>query len=131
MSVKKHHDIMFKDATSVDHRRRILSLREVFADKHVLARRERRTVYVVVQHTPIQTGVDPDLLAQEIEEKQPDGPPRQISVLRVVDGRGREEKLVYRVTGNFSVVTDGYVLQVSYAQSLRYLVSKRSPDIPS
>lgn len=119
------HDIVFKTATSIDRRRRILSLREIFADRHVTARRERRTVYVVLKHTPIATGVDPDLLAQEIEEKQSDTPQRQISVLRVVDSGHREEKLIYRVTGSFSVVTDGYVLQVSYAQSVRYFVSRR------
>jgi len=121
---RDQHEIVFRRETSQDHRRRILSLREIFADRRVIARRERRTVYVVIKHTPIEPGIDPDLLAEEIEEKQTGTPPRNISVLRVVDSHHRQEKLIYRITGSFSVVTDGYVLQVSYAQSIRYFVSK-------
>ncbi len=121
---KDQHEIVFRTETSTDHRRRVLSLREIFADRRVIARRERRTVYVVVGHQPIDSGIDPDRLAEELEAKQTETPPRDISVLRVVDSRSRQEKLIYRITGSFSVVTDGYVLQVSYAQSIRYFVSK-------
>lgn len=96
-------DILFKELTSTDKRRRLFSICEAIERDGILTKVERRSIYIIKEKNQI---------------KELKNPPR-ISIFKVRNTERQEERLSWRIVGNFYVVTEEKVFCIIFIHSFK------------
>lgn len=96
-------DILFKELTSSDKRKRLFSICEAVEKDGILTKVERRSIYLIKEKEQIK----------ELKDL-----PR-VSVFKVCNTQRQEERLSWKVVGNFYVVTEERIFYIIFIHSFK------------
>ncbi|HOX54426.1 MAG: hypothetical protein PHI86_05410 [Candidatus Omnitrophica bacterium] len=108
-------ELLLKNLTSINKKRKILSLSEAFNKDGVLTRVNRSFIYLVREVTG----------AGEIAEKP------EFFIYKIHDSKLRVEKFLFKIKGNFYVSCNQKMYLVVYCHSLRIALSEEAHEILS
>lgn len=107
-------DILFKNLTSMDHRRRDIVLSEHFVQQGVTTKTEKHFIYLVRDHAFLDS---PEKLESWVKQYSEKGPRlRNLSVLKSIDSKTGEEKFEVTIVGNLYVLHDQDIFNVDFTQ---------------
>jgi len=107
-------DLLFRNLTSLDRKRKILASSEIFDRSGVRTVVRRHFVYMVKELPP-----------EEKFQKQP----TFLFILKQRDTRNKTEKFICRMKGTVYAVSNGKVLMVTFMHSLKICLSAISEDL--
>jgi hypothetical protein len=96
-------DILFKELTSIDKRKRLFSICEAIEKDGILTKLERKSIYIIKEKEQI---------------KELKNPPR-ISIFKVCNTQRQEERLSWKIVGNFYVATEEKVFYIIFIHSFK------------
>jgi hypothetical protein len=111
-------EVLFKNLTSVNSRKKDISLREVFVKDGVLAKTERRCFYFVKEVTPIN---DQDSAQEwiDIHSKNERMNKRHFHILKKHDDESGEDRVACKILGSFYAVVGKQAFNVAYLHSFK------------
>ena len=118
-------EVVFKNLTSVQSRKKDTLLREVFERDGVVARTERRSFYFIkdVMHLASDEELQRWVTSQE---KEAEPVKRHFHILKEHnDGLG-EDKLICKITGTFYAVVDKKLYTIAFLHSFKVSFMKSS-----
>lgn len=108
-------ELLLKNLTSLNKKRKILSLSEAFNKDGVLTRVNRSFIYLVREVVG----------AGEIAEKP------EFFIYKIHDSKLKQEKFLFKIKGNFYVSCNQKMYLVIYCHSLRIALSEETQEIVS
>ncbi len=123
---------MIKTTTSMNHKRKNLSITEVIDQHGVMAKAEKKYCYYVSEQNP-SFGINE---MQSFADGHPNIPRRKerhVSITKVFDKESGVGHLIYRVIGSFYVVQNLHVFAVVFMHTIKFDMAPKgfSFDDPS
>lgn len=119
-------EVLFKDLTSIESRKKDIFLKEVFEKDGVIAKTERRCFYFIKSIMPINGAADLEKWAYS--QSQSAGPrpinKRSFHILKEHKDALGEDRLVCKIFGVFYVVVDNAVYTIAFLHSFRVTFMK-------
>lgn len=109
----KMRELLLKNLTSLNRRRKILSLSEVFSKDGVLTRVNRSFIYLV-REVP-----QPSHLAEKPE----------FFIFKIHDSKLRQESFLLKIKGNFYVSCKQKIYLINYCHSLRIALNEQVEEV--
>jgi len=107
-------ELLFKNMTSLKRRRKTFSVQETKQQKGLLTRINKRYIYII----------------KSVEEAKQIVSTPQFYVFKEHDSKKQNEKLLFKVKGNFHIVNNQQAFLVYFCHSLRVALSNK-PIKPS
>jgi hypothetical protein len=118
-------EVVFRNMTSVESRKKDIFLQEVFEKDGVIAKTERRCFYYIKDVVRVEK---PDDLRQWMEP--PDGGSRMnkrhFYVFKEHSDKLGEDRLLCKILGIFYVIVENCVYEIAFLHSFRVVFAKRS-----
>jgi hypothetical protein len=116
-------EVVFKNLTAGNPRRKDILLREVFEKDGVLARTERRCFYYIKDITHVE---NQDGLQEWLDAQNGSGAvtKRQFYIFKEHSDSHGEDRLLCKILGTFYVIADGNVYTIAFLHSFRVRFQK-------
>lgn len=111
-------EMLYKNLTDLDSRKRDLSIREVVEKNGITARTEKRCIYFIRDIICIKDPSDVERL-KSLRETNNAWKKRHFHVLRKHDSGTGEDKLICKVAGTLYAVMGRYAFCVAFIHSLK------------
>ncbi len=111
-------EILYKNLTDIDSKKRDLCIREVVEKDGVTARIEKRCIYFVREIICLKDPSDLECL-KSLKETNEAWKKRHFHILRKHNSDSGEDKLVCKVAGTLYAIIGQYVFCVAFIQSLK------------
>lgn len=121
--VKKMRDLLFKNLTSEDKRRKVLSSSEIADKEGVRSIIHRHFVCIVKEINPASLNKD------EAEDEQMPRPLPYLYMLKRHDTRERKEKFFCRIKGSIYAVSKGRLFLIYFMHSLKITLMPIPQDL--
>jgi hypothetical protein len=111
-------EILYKNLTGIDNKKRDLCIREVVAKDGVLATIERRCIYFVRDRIHIKDPSNLDEL-RRLKKTENVWKKKHFHILRRHDSSTGEDKLICKVAGTFYAIAGHYVFCIAFVHSFK------------
>lgn len=108
-------ELLLKNLTSINKKRKVLSLSEAF-DKDGVSTRVNRSFIYLVKEVP---------KTEQLAEKP------EFFIYKVHDSKLKQEKFLFKIKGNFYVSCKQKIYLIIYCHSLRIALSEHAQEIVS
>jgi hypothetical protein len=108
-------ELLLKNLTSLEKKRKILCWAEVSRNNGILTKVNRRFIYVVREHPKM------DQLSEQPE----------FFIFKKHDTKLKTEKFILRIKGNFYVTCEDKIYLVTYCHSLKIRLAEQPEDVCS
>lgn len=111
-------EVIFKELTSLESRKKNILLKEIFEKDGVIARTERRSFYFIKSIGCLKDGNN---LKEWIGTQDQDGPvsKRHFHILRERNDQLGEERIVCKVAGTFYAIVDNRIYTIAFMNSFK------------
>jgi len=116
-------EIMFKNLTSGDLKKKDIFVREVFEENGIVTRTERRYFYFIKDIHKIKDDEDPNIWASK-ENSKPEAKTRHFHILKEHNDELGEERLICKVAGTFYAVIGREVYTIAFLHSFKVALMK-------
>lgn len=122
-------EILIKQSTSENHKRKNLSIVELIEQDGLVAKAEKKFVYYVAEQKPMQ---NPEKMQAWVHEhangyQRKD---RHVSIRKVFDKKSGIGKMIYRVIGSFYVVQNLHIYAVVFMHTIKFdLLTGQAPEL--
>ncbi len=115
--VIKMRELLFKNMTSNDHKKRDISIQEIVEKDGILAKTTRRCLYFIKEKTPVKSPMDLQKISdiKDLDEEQK----RHFCVLKQRDSDLGVDKLMCKVAGTFYAVVNNYLYCVVFFHTFK------------
>jgi len=117
-------EVIFKDLTSIESRKKDILLKEVFEKDGVIARTERRCFYFIKNIIPIGGAGDLEKWASSQSAAQHNINKRSFHILKEHKDAEGEDRLACKIFGTFYVVVDNMVYTIAFLHSFKVMFMK-------
>ena len=119
--------MLFKNLTSVNSRKKDITLKEVFENNGVIAKTERRSFYLVKDVRPLDEKKD---IQKWLDSQKNTGlvGKRHFHITREHSDALCEDRVICRITGTFYAVVDKKVYTVAFLNSFRARFAKTTSE---
>ncbi|NQT06033.1 MAG: hypothetical protein HQ575_00670 [Candidatus Omnitrophica bacterium] len=110
-------ELLYKNLTSLDHKKRDIIVQEVVRKDGVLAKTSRRCLYFIKEKVRVQSPEDlkriADLKAESEKAK------RHFHVLKERDSSSGKDKLMCKVAGTFYAMVNNYLYSIVFIHTFK------------
>lgn len=116
-------EVLFKDLTSVQSRKKDIFLKEVFVKDGITARTERRCFYLIknIRRLESAEGLKKWLNSHEEADKPVS---RQFHIMKEHNDSLAEDKVICKICGTFYAVVDNCIYTIGFLHSFKVCFSK-------
>ena len=117
-------EVLFKDLTSVNDKKKDILLREIFQKDGIVATTERRYFYFIKDITPLENGADIEKWIEEKNKALARSKRRHFHILKEHSDEHGEERLVCKVAGTFYAIIGGKIYTVAFLHAFKVILHK-------
>ncbi len=122
-------EIVFKNLTSQDRRRRDLFISETVLENGVQTTTQRRSIYMIKNHSTYKNSAELNKFANQTQCQ--DGKnSRHIFILKKHDSKSKKDTFICDVVGTFYIVVNEDIYTVAFKHSFEVDFEERSTKLP-
>ncbi len=122
-------EIVFKNLTSQDRKRKDLFISETTLEKGVQTTTQRRSIYMIKGHAHYKNSMELNKFANEAQP-QNNKNPRHIFILKKHDSKTKKDTFICDVVGTFYIVVNEDVYTIAFKHSFEVDFVEKSTMLP-